>query len=253
MSDTSLSFPWWVIRKVGYPILLESAFSDSYPNARFGVLESSTGTVGTDTNFKWGGSGSAKMTTANAINDGSELKCTLEPVCRPGDLLAFEQKWCQSFAQGSARFQVGLEARTRSQILQARFQWTNSSGKWQYESATDTYSDLTNVNGSGAPNCLIDGPAYNASTGSPVSWTRIVIDPYKGEYYSFEAPIYNASGIGYAYLYDMRGIPLTVNGASSRALYLPFAYVLAGNPSAAEVGYTTDWCLSTIPKESVLW
>lgn len=246
----AIGFPWWVLRKIGYPILCEADFAETFPNAKFGVYLGSTGAVTTDTGFRWGGTGSAKMLTAATINDGSEIKCNIEPVCRQGDLLAFECKWGHNFAQSSTRFHIGLESRSKTQIKQARFQWTAASGKWSYESATDVYTDLANVNGSGAPTCSIDSPVLSATAGTPFSWVRMVIDPYEQKYVSFEAPIYDASGRGYAYVYNMRDLPLPVNGSATRALYLPFTYVIAGNPAAAEPGYTTDWCLSVIPAET---
>lgn len=255
-----IEFPGWVIRPVGHPILLENTFAGTFPNSKYGVFEGSTGTVTADTtDLFWGGAGGAKMLTAATIGDGSEVKCTIEPVCEPGDLLSFEAKWGQSFAQGTTQFQLGLEARTHSTIYQSRFQWTNATGRWQYENGTGTYGDFNalpsttftqamygDAVGGLQPNATIENPAVNTSAGTPLSWARIVINPFTRQYYSFEAPFVDGSGNGYARVWDMRGISLPSNGAASRALYLPFAYVITQTANA-EPGFTTDWCVSVIP------
>jgi hypothetical protein len=240
-------FPWWVVRKQGYPILTECNFSDTYPNTKFGTLVSGTGTVTSDTtNLRWGGTGCAKLLTEAVNLSGSEIKCTIGPTCQPGDLLAFEAKWAQSFAQGTTEFQLGLESRTHTTIYQARFSWTNTTGVWKYESGTGVYSDLSALPGS-PPSCTIENPAVNTTAGTPISWARIVIDPFKREYYSFECPYVDlTSGAGYARVWDMRGVALPSNGAASRVLYLPFAYVI-NHTATAEPGFTTDWCVSIIP------
>jgi hypothetical protein len=245
-------FPSWVIRKIGYPILTEANFGGTYPNTKFGILESSTGTVTNDTtDLFWGGTGCAKMLTAATNGDGSEIKCTIEPVCQPGDLLAFEQKWAQSFAQGTTEFQVGLEARSKATIFQSRFSWTNSTGVWKYQSSAGVFSDMSALAATGAgtqPSAVTDNPAVNTAAGTPVSWTRIVIDPYNRMHHSFEAPLVNAAdGAAYSHVWDMRGIPLVSNGVASRALYLPFTYVIT-HTATAEPGFTTDWCVSVIPQ-----
>jgi hypothetical protein len=180
-------------------------------------------------------------------------------VCPPNWLLAFEQKWSQSFAQGTTEFQVGLEARTNATIYQARFSWTNSTAKWQYESGTGVYSDFNTIPatqftiamygdavGGNQPSCTVDNSALNTTAGTPYGWTRIVIEPYSRSYYSFETHYKDGNGNGYARVWDMRGIALPSNGAASRALYLPFTYVIA-HSATAEPGFTTDWCMSIIP------
>lgn len=249
------AFPWWVMVKVGYPVLLETTFGDTYPNTKWGTLITGTGTVTSDTGakLKYGGTGSAKLLTSAATLDGSEIKTTIAPMCRRGDLLAFEMKWAQEFAQGTTEFQFGLEARSHTAIKQARFTWQNSRGTWQYESAAGVYSDfstlpLNKFYGTVQPNAAIENPALNVTAGSPTSWARVVIDPYKGEYFSFECPYVDATtGVGYLRSWDMTGLALTTNGVASRALYLPFAYVIT-HSATAEAGYTTDWCMSVIPE-----
>lgn len=245
-SDGSLAFPWWVVRKDGIPLLLETEFAGTFPNTKFGVLVGS-GTVSNDTtNLKYGGTGCAKMTTAAVNLDGSEIKTTIAEMLPKGDLLAFEFKWAQSFAQGTTEFNFGLESRSHTAIRQARFSWTNATGQIQYESAAGVYSPMSNINAS-YPNATIENPAVNLTAGTPVSWARVVIDPYAATYYSFECPIVDGSGNSYDYTWDMRTVPLTANGVASRALYLPFTYVIT-HSATAESGYSTDWCMSQIKR-----
>jgi hypothetical protein len=247
-------FPWWVRRKVGQPILLEANFSETYPNTKWGALFVGTGTVTADTtNLRWGGGGSAKMLTSAASLDGSEIKTTITALCDRGDLLAFEMKWAQSFAQGTTEFQFGLESRSHTAIKQARFSWQNSRAAtgWQWENAAGTFADFSALTGdlAGQPNAVIENPAINTTAGTPVSWARVVIDPFKQEHVSFECPYVDlATGASYLNIWNMRGLPLISNGAASRCLYLPFTYVITHSANA-EAGYTADWCMSIIPKD----
>lgn len=253
-------FPSWVLRKVGHPILCEADWNETFPNGKWGVLIAGSGSVTRDTaSLKWGGAGSCAMATAPANLSGSEIKTTIEACARPGDLLAFEAKWANAFAQGATEFQLGLESRARGAtgVYQARFSWTNATGMWKYEvGPTGTYLDFNTLSATlstSVPSCIIDNPAVNTSSGTPISWARIVIDPWAKTYHSFEAPIIDPTTSGsYAYIWDMRGINLATNGSASRALYLPFAYVIA-HTNTAETGFTTDWCVSIIPSGSNPW
>lgn len=191
-STNASAFPWWAVRKVGYPILEEANFTGTFPNTKFGVLLGSTGTVTADTtNLLWGGTGSAKLLTAATNGDGTEIKATIAPIAKCGDLLAFELKFATTFAQATTELQIGLESRDNANIYQARFSGTINGGTatltWKYESAADTYTAFS-------PAAAMASPAVNTSTGTPVGWARIVIDPCQRKYVSFEIPNISSGG-----------------------------------------------------------
>lgn len=256
-SVNASAFPWWVVRKVGYPVLLESDFTGTFPNTKYGVLlgGGGGGSVTADTaNLLWGGKGSAKLLTEAVNLSGAEIKATIAPVARCGDLLAFEQKFAVNFAQAATEFQVGLESRTNASVYQARFSATcsgaSASCTWTYETyggggggGALVYKAFTTLPGS-PPAAATPSPVVNATAGTPVGWTRIVIDPCARKYVSFEIPNISTGGTT---VYDMSSVKLPINGTATRALYLPFAYVIT-HAAAAEPAYTTDWAMSIIPR-----
>jgi hypothetical protein len=240
-------FPWWVVRKEGHPILLEAAWTIALPNTKFGQLLGGTSSVAIDTtHLFWGGTGSGGMLTDTTPGDGAEIKATIAPVARCGDRVAFEMKWSHLFAQATTKYQFGLESRTNATIYQARFQASCSGGSssctWLFENGADTYVDFNTLPGS-PPSAVTESPAFNASTGTPVGWARVVIDPCTRTYISFEIPNLTSGGTS---TYDMHTVPLTQNGAASRALYLPFTYTITQSANA-EPAWTTDWAVSIIP------
>jgi hypothetical protein len=242
MLTTNPAFKPWVRRPYGIPLLQEDTFSAAVTagTPKWGVLISAGGALAQDTGVCWGGSGSAKLTTNAAIGNGAEIKSQIQALFEPGDFVAFEMKWTEAFAQGSTQFQFGVESRSHTQIKQARVQWTPTSGKWQYENAALSYVDFPG----GA--AAVEKTLYNAVSGTPLGWARIVIDPHTKEWVSFEAP-YSDGTNSYLRTWDMTGIPLAINGASGTpgAILLPFVYVIT-QTATAEVAYTTDWCLSVL-------
>lgn len=240
------SFKYWVRRPYGRPLIQEDTFADvvTAGTAKWGILIGGGGTgaaIAQDTGFKWGGSGSAKLTTPNASGNGTELKLVQASMYEPGDLLAFEMKYAFTFGQGTTKLQFGLESRDHTNIKQARVQYTVTSGKWQFESTTaDVYVDFS-------PAATIERSTYNGASGSPPGWGRIVIDPHSKYWHSFEC-VYSDGTNAYIRRWDMRGVPLCVNGSSGTpgSLILPFVYAIAMSANN-EVAYTTDWCMSVIP------
>lgn len=239
----SAAFRPWVIRPFGLPLLQEDTFAGvvTAGTPKWGTLISAGGALAQDTGWFVGGAGSAKLTTNAAATNGSEIKTTLASLFAPGDLLAFEMKWCQAFAQSSTQLQFGLESRDHTNIKQARAQYTIATGKWQYEDGTLIYVDFP------SPAATIERCTYNATAGTPAGWARIVIDPHAKTWYSFECP-YSDGTNAYVRRWDMSGVALATNGASGTqgSLILPFVYVITQS-ATAEVAYTTDWCLSVIP------
>lgn len=236
------AFAYWVRRPYGIPLLQEADFVSvaTAGTPKWGKLITGTGAIAQDTGVCWGGAGSAKLTTEASVSAGTELKTAIQALFEPGDLLAFECKWTENFAQGATKFQFGLESRDHSNIKQARVQWTPTSAKWQYESTADVYSDFS-------PVATVEKTLYNAVSGTPLGWARIVIDPHTKMWVSFECP-YSDGTNSYIKRWDMSAVPLCINGSSGTpgAILLPFVYVIA-TTATAEVAYTTDWCLSVIP------
>jgi hypothetical protein len=237
------SFPYWVIRKIGEPLLLETDWNySSFPNTKYGALLAGTSTISRETSvFYWGGLGSIKMLTDAVTNDYAEVKTAIKAICQKGDLLAFEQKWAQNYALAASSMDTGIESRIVPNILQARFRYILSAGEWTYESATDTYSSFPAS--TGGP-LITKKPVLSASVGTFPGWTRVVIDPNALTYYGFEAD----GDSGHIETRDMHSlnIPLTANGAATTSLYLFFMYAITGG-NTAEPAYSTDWCISRIP------
>lgn len=243
--NVTSQFPAWVVRKIGEPLLLESDWNyASLPNAKFGMFADGTGSLAKETtNFFWGGAGSCKMLTDATIAHSAEVKCTIHAICNIGDLLSFEMKWVQAYAFGASKINWGLESRDLNNILHGRFQYQINVGKWQYEDNNLVYQDFpSNVGGA----LSIPKPTINTSAGNIVGWARCIIDPYNKIYVGFEAGGQN----GKIETRDMRpmNLPLSSEGSSGgNPDYLPFVMAITGG-SGAEASYTTDWCVSRIPK-----
>lgn len=241
MNAPNPAFKHWVRRPHGIPLLQEDTFASvvTAGTPKWGALVTSGGAIAQDTTVCWGGDGSAKLTTNAGVGSGTELKAAIQAVFEPGDLIAFEMKWTENFAQGSTQLQFGLESRSHANIEQARVQWTPTSGKWQYENSSLSYVDFS-------PAATVEKTLLNAGAGTPLGWARIVIDPYTRYWYTFECP-YSDGTHSYLKRWDMTSVPLAVNGSAGTpgAIILPFVYVIA-QTATAEPAYTTDWCLSVI-------
>lgn len=244
VAPASSQFPWWVVKKIGEPLLTESDWNyASLPNGKYGAFLDGASTLSRDTTvLLWGGAGSCKMATDAVSSHNSEVKASLQPVCKQGDLLSFEMKWLQSFAIGNTNMQMGLESRDVTNILQGRFRWTSTLGKWQYEDNSLAYQDFPANIGGALP---VTKPTVNSNAGNITGWARCIIDPFNKLYVGFQAGGLN----GQIETRDMRSmaLPLSANGSSGgNPIYLIFALVFNG-ANTAETGYTTDWCVSRIP------
>jgi len=253
-NPTVAEFPWWVWKKIGYPIFTECDWPyTQLPNTKYGALHS-VDLYRDETFLKFGGKASCAMLVAASNGAQSEVKTLWQMMANPGDLLAFEFKWLGGFLSSTALFDCGIESRTGSNIVQGRFRYTGTaSNKWQYESAANTYSDfpdssnvLTNGGaGTGPLNTL--RPQFASFTGSNPSWCRVIIDPTARNYVGFEA-----NGVNGIEIRDMRTmgpnggpLPLISNGSATVPVYLFFN--LLQSSGSADICYTTDWCASIIP------
>lgn len=235
-------FPWWVIRKIGEPILLEADWNyGAFPNNKYGIFASSTGTLARDTaNLFVGGAGSCKMLTAATSNDSTEVKYSHHYLQPKGWLIAMEMKWAEQFSSGGTNFHFGIENRDNANIRHIRFRWTNATGRWMYEDNALVYQDFPDSVGGALP---IERSIVSGTSGDKYNWARCVIDPLNNKYVGFEA----AGRLGLE-TRDMRQMNLscTNEGVSTAYEMLFFTLVTAG-ANSAEAGYTTDWCISAIP------
>jgi len=234
-------FPFWVVRKIGEPLLLEADWNYTFPNAKFALFASSSGTLARETsNLLVGGAGSVKMLTAATSNDATELKYSHHYIQPKGWFLALEMKWTQQFASGGTNMQIGIENRDASNIKHVRFRWTPTTSKWMYEDNALVYQDFPAS--IGGP-LVTEKPNVSTTSGSKWGWARCVIDPFNNRYVGFEA-----SGLTGIETRDMRtmNLPCSVEGVASAYELLFFTLVQAG-AALAEPGYTTDWCISVIP------
>jgi len=235
------AFPTWAIRKIGHPILTEADWAGTFPNSKYGIFASTTGTLAQDTaNVRVGGAGSVKMLTAATSNDSTEVKYSHHYVQPKGWLVSMEMKWAEQFTSGGTNFHFGIENRDNANIRHARFRWTNATARWMYEDNALVYQDFPAAIGGPLP---IERSVVSASTGSKWNWARAVIDPLANKYVGFEAA--GQSGIETR---DMRSMNLSCSneGVSTAFEMLFFTLVTAG-ANAAEAGYTTDWVISIIP------
>jgi len=246
LGQNPAAFPWWVVRKIGFPILTETDWAVAMPNSKFGLFAASTGTLTQDTtSLRVGGAGSCKMLTAATSNDSTELKYSHHYIQPKGWLVAFEMKWAEQFTSGGTNFQIGIENRDNANIRHVRFRWTNTTGRWMYEDNSLVYQDfptsLPAPSGNGP--LPIERSIVSPTSGTKWNWARAVIDPFNNRYVGFEA----AGQLGIE-TRDMRSmnLPCTNEGASTAFEMLFFTMVVAG-AAAAEPGYTTDWCVSLIP------
>lgn len=240
MIDTA--FPFWVVRKIGSPLLVEADWNyGSFPNAKFGLFAATTGTIARDTtNLLVGGAGSLKLLTAATSNDSTEVKHAHHYINAKKDYLALEMKWASVFQSGGTNMQVGIENRNTSNIRHVRFRYTVTTGKWMYQDTDLTYKDFpSSVGGALA----VEKPIVSATSGTKYGWCRCVIDPENSRYVGFEA-----SGPSRIETRDMRSMALScpLEGASTANELLFFALVAAGG-AFAEPAYVTDWCISRIP------
>ena len=126
LNNDYASFPAWVIKKIGIPILLESDWTPTvYPNAKYGAYTVGSGTLSRNTtDLFFGGSASIDLHTSSTIGDATEIKTSFYNIFQKGELVAFEFKWIPAISNyASTRFDVGIEPRT-SDIVQGRFRYT---------------------------------------------------------------------------------------------------------------------------------
>lgn len=235
-------FPWWVVRKIGEPILLETDWATAMPNCKFGMFATSTGTLTQDTaNLRVGGAGSCKMLTAALSNDSTELKYSHHYINPKNAYLALEMKWAMAPVSAGTNFQLGIENRDNANIKHVRFRYTSATSKWMYEDNALAYQDFPNS--IGGP-LLIEKPnTISATSGTKWGWVRCVIDPTNGLYVGLEAA--GQKGIETRDMRPMQ-LPVTTEGAATAFELLFFSMVVAGSASA-ETAYCTDWCASIIP------
>lgn len=237
-------FPWWVVRKIGQPILLETDWATAMPNCKFGMFANSTGTLTQDTaNLRVGGAGSCKMLTAATSNDSTELKYSHHYIQPKGWLLAMECKWAMAPVSAGTNFQIGIENRDNANIKHIRFRYTSATSKWMYEDTGLTYQDFPNS--IGGPLNVEKPSVISATSGTKWGWVRCVIDPLNGKYVGLES-----SGLNGLETRDMRPLNLSVatEGAATAFELLFFTMVVAGSANA-ETAYNTDWCISMIPPD----
>ena len=249
-------FPLWVIKKIGEPLLVEADWNyPSLPNGKYGAFVDGTGSISKDTTvFYWGGLGSCKMLTDAIANHSAEVKTSIMGLnVLPGELLAFECKFAPTPGNNiTTQFQMGIEARSHTAILHSRFRWSKGLGKWQIETTGGAYQDFSAVSPKFV-NAVSEVPNVDSSVGNIPHWCRSVIDPINQLFISFET-IVLVNGFSVYTVYDLRksniGVdyPLVSEGVATTSLYLFFCMAMNGTGAQADSIYTTDWCISKIPK-----
>lgn len=247
-------FPTWVFKKIGANLLNEADWNyASLPNGKYGAFVDGTGTISKDTtNFFWGGAGSCKMLTDAVANHSAEVKTSIMGMnIKQGDLLAFECKFAPTAANNNTtQFQMGIEARSHTTILHSRFRWSKALAKWQIETTGGAYIDFSAISSALTPGiATTETPNVDANVGNIPQWCRSVIDPIGQTYTSFESIILQ-NGFSNYVTYDLRpyNFPLVSEGTATVSLYLFFCMCMNGTGAAADSIYTTDWCISRIPK-----
>lgn len=218
-------YPYWVVRRVGIPLLLEADWPEASMGAKYGIVSSGDGaSVNRDYAHFFGGLGSCVLTTGDALGDTAGIQI-MHPFVTAG-LVALEHRW---IPDASVDWDFGFEW-----SLRGRMRYVGAAGEWQYESDPGVFSSFA------AP-VMVAKPRI-ATTGDHWGWARLVIDLESEQYVSFEA-----AGQDRRYYYrDLGGMRLVDPGLGVGPFDIKAFGTATTRTAANETSYTTDWCVSKL-------
>ena len=229
-------YPSFMWVKGGVIFNVEAVFNQI--GFKYGIFETSTGTVTQDTSHVYGGSGSAKLVTAATANDSSELKYVIQNLL--SGKVAFEFKWTIAPAFGGSKVNFGIENRVGTNRYQSQVQWTKNNGKYQYESNSPTQGQFVDFN----PIAKINAPIVSSGAtggGDVWQWGRIVIDLNLNRWVEFDFTDANQ------YLIQvLLDSPLGNYPPTNQPSTIEFFASVQTAAGGVETLYTTDWVISTM-------
>lgn len=230
----SVVYPEWMVEKVGDIIFTDADFTKL--DFKYGITGAPAGSVVTNIDHIYGGSGAVAITTGGVMNNRKALVRNI-PYIFDGDIVAFECKFIPDDTFSTNEFEIGFRLFIPIiGILEGHVIFDENTNTIMYQDGDNSFVPFDPVLNFPPPKA----DATPGGVGDEYGWIRLAIDVTKLEFVSVQA-----SGRRKKDKRDMRGLPLINVGGTILNKFV-VRNVTQTKGASAITSYTTDWAVTTL-------